>query len=86
MVSEHEAEQIEEMTRVISQAFGSKVTYSQISRSLWAVVANAEEAILAGGRGHNREKLSVPSKGDHLAMAEYEQALADFLALALKRA
>lgn len=51
----------------------------------WTAVANSEEAIAAGGRGHNREKLTVPSKGDHLAMVEYEHALAEFLAAALKR-
>lgn len=85
MVSEHDAEMIDEMTAIISAAFGSKVPHSAVSRALWAVVANAEEAIIAGGRGHNRQKLRVPSKGNHLAMVEYEEALASFLTLALKR-
>ena len=86
MVSEHDAQLMEEMTTAISAAFGSKVTSSAVNRALWAVIANSEEAIAAGGRGHNREKLTVPSKGDHLAMVEYEHTLAEFLAAALKRA
>lgn len=83
MVTEQEAQLIEAMTGVISDAFGSKVTYSQISRALWAIVAGAEDSIRAGSR--RAPNLAVPSKGNHIAMAEYEEALADFLTVALKR-
>lgn len=83
LVTPEEADRIEETTDVISSAFGSKVTYSQVSRAMWSILAGAEEAVRAGAR--RAPRLQVPSKGDHLGMAEYEQALADFLATALKR-
>ena len=86
MVTPAEARQIEETVSVISEAFGSKVTFSQVQRSLWAVVAGGQESIAQMGRGrHRRDPLSVPSKGDQLAMAEYEQALTEFLEQALRR-
>jgi hypothetical protein len=83
LVTPEEADRIEETTDAISSAFGSKVTYSQVSRAMWSILAGAEEAVRAGAR--RAPRLQVPSKGDHLGMAEYEQALADFLATALKR-
>lgn len=83
MVTPEEAERIEAACDVISSSFGSKVTYSQVSRAMWSILAGAEEAIKAGAR--RAPRLSVPSKGDHLGMAEYEQAIADFLATVLRR-
>lgn len=83
MVTPDEAQRIEETTALISSAFGSKVTYSQVSRALWSLLAGAEDAIRAGSR--RAPRLSVPSKGNHIAMAEYEEALADFLITAMKR-
>lgn len=84
MVTPEEAERIEQATDLISSAFGSKVTYSQVSRAMWSVLGGAEDAIKAGARRAPRG-LSVPSKGDHVGMAEYEEAIADFLLTALKR-
>ena len=83
MVSPGEAARIEETIGVISASFSSKVSYSQVSRAIWSVLAGAEDAIRAGAR--RAPKLKVPSKGDHVGMAEYEEALADFLITALKR-
>jgi len=83
MVSEDEATRFAETTSLISSAFGSRVTYSQVTRALWALTCGAEDAIRTMTR--RAPKLSVPSKGDHAAMAEYEQALADFLGVAIKR-
>lgn len=83
MVSSEEAERIDQVAAVMSAAFGSKVTYSQVSRAFWSIIAGAEDAIRAGAR--RAPKLTVPSKGDHVAMAHYEQALADFILTALKR-
>lgn len=84
MFTQDEADRNEETTQIIRQAFGSKVTYSQITRAIWTVLASAEDTISA--RTRRGPRLSVPSKGDHIAMAEYEQALADFLAETLRRA
>lgn len=83
MVSPDEADRIEETTTAISAAFGSKVTYSQVSRAVWSILAGAEDAIRLGAR--RAPRLRVPSKGDQIGMAEYEEALADFLMTALKR-
>lgn len=83
MVTPEEASRIEETTAAISSAFGSKVSYSQVSRAVWSILAGAEEAIHAESK--RAPYLRVPSKGDHIAMAEYEDALADFLTGALKR-
>lgn len=83
MVSEAEAERMEETMAAISAAFGSKVNYSQVTRAVWSILAGAEDAIRAESK--RAPNLRVPSKGDHIAMAEYEEAVADFLAMALKR-
>ena len=83
MITEDEAERFAEATLSISSAFGSQVTYSQITRALWAVACGAQDAIRAPARRIPR--IPVPSRGDHAAMAEYEQALADFLEVAIKR-
>ena len=83
MISEDEAARFAEATSLISFAFGSRVTYSQVTRALWALTCAAEDAIREGAQG--APKLPVPSKGNHVAMAEYEQALADFLEVAIKR-
>ncbi len=83
MVSEAEADRMDETMAAISAAFGSKVNYSQVTRALWSVLAGAEDAIRAESK--RAPNLRVPSKGDHVGMAEYEDAIADFLAMALKR-
>ena len=83
MISEDEADRMDETMGTISAAFGSKVNYSQVTRALWSVLAGAEDAIRAESK--RAPNLRVPSKGDHVGMAEYEDAIADFLAMALKR-
>ena len=80
MITEDEAERFAEATLSISSAFGSQVTYSQIT---WAVACGAQDASRTPTRRIPR--IPVPSMGDHAAMAEYEQALADFLEVAIKR-
>ena len=83
MITEDEAERFAEATLSISSAFGSQVTYSQITRALWAVACGAQDATRTPTR--RIPHIPVPSRGDHVAMAEYEQALADFLEVAIKR-
>ncbi|MGP1308782.1 MAG: hypothetical protein ACTS27_01120 [Phycisphaerales bacterium] len=50
---------------------------------MWSMLAGAEDATRAESK--RAPNLRVPSKGDHIGMAEYEEAVADFLAMALKR-
>lgn len=83
LVSEAESERMEATLDVISQAFGSRVSYSQASRAVWSVLAIAEEAM--AGYPRRGEPLRRPSKGDAIGMAEYEEALCDYLRTALKR-
>ena len=83
MITEDQAERFAEATLSISSAFGSQVTYSQITRALWAVACGAQDAIHTPTR--RIPHIPVPSRGDHAAMAEYEQALANFLEVAIKR-
>jgi hypothetical protein len=84
MFAEDEAQRNADTTAMISSAFGSQATYSQITRAMWSILAGAEDAIKAG-RSKRTRRLSVPSKGDHIAMAEYEEALAQFLSAAIRR-
>ena len=83
MITEDEAERFAEATLSVSAAFGSQVTYSQITRALWALACGAQDAIRA--RTRRIPNIPVPSRGDHVALAEYEQALADVLDVAIKR-
>ncbi len=83
MLTPEEAERMDQTIYAISQAFGSRVTYSQVSRALWAILAGAEDAL--AGNPRRGQPLRVPSRGDPLAMAEYEEAIVDYLQLALKR-
>jgi hypothetical protein len=83
MVTPQEAEQMEETLRTISGAFGSKVTYSQVSRAFWSILAGREDSLKLIGR--RSTKRTPPSTGDALGMAEYEEAVAQFLELVLKR-
>lgn len=83
MVTEDEAERFAEATRVISASFGGPVTYSQITRALWALACGIQDTIRT--RTPRIPSVSIPSRGDRAAMAEYEQALADFLEIAIKR-
>ncbi len=83
MFTQDEADRNEEITRIIRRGFGSKVTYSQVTRAIWTVLASVEDAI--NDRTRRGGRLNVPSKGDHIAMAEYEQALSDYLAETLRR-
>lgn len=83
LVTDDESDRMEATLDSISQAFGSRVTYAQASRAMWAVLAIAEEALASNPR--RGEPLRRPSKGDALGMAEYEAELCDYLRLALKR-
>jgi len=84
MMSQGEVERNSDLAGVVSAAFGTKVTPSQITRVLWSILAEAEDAIRAGSK-RAPKGLIVPSKGDHAGMALYEDAIAEYLSDALKR-
>lgn len=84
LISAEEAERITRVMGVIDASFGSKANYSQITRALWAILCGAEDAIRGSAKRAPRG-LTLPSKGNPVALAEYEQELLQFLDVALKR-
>lgn len=82
MVTELEAERMEEAIQAISRAFGGKVAQSQISRAMWTILADLEEGISRRPRGERR---ALPSTGNSDAQAEYERDVQAFLAEILRR-
>lgn len=85
LVSKDEARQIDEMTSILSTAFGAKLGHSQITRALWSLVAGSEEAIKVTGQRQGAIHREPPLRGDYEAMAEFEEDLAGFLAASIKR-
>lgn len=82
MVTEQEAERMQEVTLTISKAFGGKVPHTKITRALWSILADHEERIKRMAPGDRRP---APSTGDSDAQAEYEIALYEFLSEFLNR-
>jgi|GEM_PF-2894552 len=81
--SQAEAEQIERFARTLSSYLHSTVKGSEVTRALWTLAIRSQDefAEIAG----KAPKMDRPSYGDRLGMAEYEDAIADFLLLALKQ-
>ncbi len=62
---------------------GSKVTESDITRAMWSLVRRAEESMKSlGGKAPQMDR---PPNGDWMAKAEYDDAIAHFLHIAIKR-
>ena len=85
LISAEEADRNARVMEVINASFGSKANYSQVTRALWAILRGAEDAIRGSAKRAPRG-LTLPSKGNPVALAEYEQELLQFLDLAIKRA
>ena len=78
-----EAEQVERFARTISSYLGSTVKGSEVTRALWTLAIRAEDELAE--IASKAPRMDRPSYGDRLGMAEYEDAIADFLLLALKQ-
>lgn len=83
MVSPQEADQIEQTLKLLKETFGSKVTLSQATRAMWTILAGSEDALRRAGR--RQPQRTAPSTGNAMAMAEYEEEVAEFLEAVLKR-
>lgn len=81
--SQAEAEQVERFARTISSYLRSTVKGSEVTRALWTLAIRAEDELAS--IASKAPKMDRPSYGDRLGMAEYEDAIADFLLLALKQ-
>ena len=62
---------------------GSKVTESDITRALWSLARRAEEAMTE--LKAKAPKTPRPANGDWISKAEYDDAVARFLHLAIKK-
>lgn len=62
---------------------GSKVTESDITRALWSLVRRAESAMI--GLKAKAPKMVRPANGDWVGKAEYDDEIARFLHLAIKK-
>ncbi len=80
--SQAEAEQVERFARTLSSYLRSTVKGSEVTRALWTLAIRAEDELAE--IASKAPKMDRPSYGDRLGMAEYEDAIADFLLLALK--
>ena len=82
MVTDQEAERMDETLKALSSAFGGKIHQSQVSRAMWSILGDLEERIARRGKGAPR---ALPSTGDAEGQAEYEAAVHEFLAEFLGR-
>ena len=82
-VSRSEAEEMERLTRTLSSYLGTKVNGSEVTRALWSLAIRSQEEFAAVI--DRQDRLERPSTGDPLGMAQFEDAIADLLLLAMKR-
>ncbi len=78
-----EADEVERFARTLSSYLGTTVMGSEVTRALWALAIRSQDE-LADLTG-KAPRMDRPSYGDRMAMAQYEDAIADFLLLALKQ-
>ena len=81
-MSAEEAEAVEKFARTLSSYMRTKVMGSEVTRALWTIALRAEERLAEVS--HKAPSLERPSYGDKLAMAEFEDIIADFLQRTLK--
>lgn len=77
-----EAEEVDRFTRTLSSYLNTTVKGSEITRALWRLAIQSGDGL--ADLASRVPKLDRPSNGDRLAMAEYEDAVAEFLLLAMK--
>ncbi len=79
-----EFEENEAFTKSLRALMGdSKVTESDITRALWSLVRRAEDSM--GELSAKAPRMPRPANGDWMAKAEYDDAVARFLHLAIKK-
>lgn len=82
-VTASEAKEVERLARTLSSYMQSTVKGSEVTRALWTLAIRAQDELATIAA--KAPKIDRPSYGDRLGMAEYEDAIADFLLLALKQ-
>lgn len=80
--SRKEAEAIERFTRTMSAYMQTKVMGSEVTRALWTLALRAEERIAEVSQ--KAPGMERPSYGDRMAMAEFEDGIAEFVLQVLR--
>lgn len=81
--SRSEAEELERFARTLSSYLRSTVKGSEVTRALWTLAIRSQDHLAE--IASRAPRMDRPSYGDRLGMAQYEDAIADFLLLALKQ-
>lgn len=81
--TESEAEEVRRFARTLSSYLRSTVNGSEVTRALWTLAIRSQDELAE--LAVRAPRIERPPNGDRLAMAQYEDAIADFLLLALKR-
>lgn len=81
-LTREEADAIERFTRTLSAHLRTKVNGSEVTRALWTIALRAEERLAQ--LSHKAPALERPCYGDQLAMAEFEDAIVEFLQRVLR--
>lgn len=82
MMAQDELVAIEETVRTLRQISQSTVNFSHLARAMFSLASRAVPAIKA-----NAESIDLPPRpanNDRIQLARYEDALADFMLLALR--
>lgn len=82
MMARDEYEAAEDLVRLLRGLSGTSVTFSNLVRAMLSLAQRATPAI--EGNAEILELPPRPANNNHLLIAEYEDALADYLLLALR--
>lgn len=81
--SPSEAEQVDRFARTLSSYLRTTVKGSEVTRALWSLAIRSQDELAE--LASRAPRMDRPSYGDRLGMAQYEDAIADFLLLAIKQ-
>lgn len=81
--SRSEAEAVDRFARTLSSYLRTTVKGSEVTRALWTLAVRSEDELAE--LASRAPRMDRPSYGDRLGMAQYEDAIADFLLLAIKQ-
>ena len=77
--TEAEAAANEEIVAAIARALGTKPSQASLTRALWTILRDCEEAVLRSRSRNNAPRLNRPPNGFGVETVEYERRLAQYL-------
>lgn len=77
--TESEAAANDEIISVLSRALGTKPSQASLTRALWSLLRDCEEAALRSRGRNSAPKLNRPPNGFGVETVEYERRLAQYL-------